>query len=156
MKSLDVKGKLEAKAEPEDKKNKKKRAKLGDVIAQLVTPKKFAEKREQERNKEIEALGGVFGPRVGETETSQDDAGNTDGVQNEGQNKVKATPIVPGQNTEPKTTPETPGPDEVAARKAKMAEDLARMRAAREQRNITEGVDTSGSSVPNVDIGGQQ
>ena len=152
IQSLDVKGNIEAKTEPVDEnKNEKKRAKLGDVIAQLVTPKKFAAKQEEEKQESLEGL-----PGVGGMFEQSDDAGGTDGVQVEGQNKVKATPIVPGQNTEPPTTPETPDPDEVAARKAKLADDLARMRAARDQRNIAAGVDTSGSAVPNVDIGGQQ
>lgn len=153
IQSLDVKGKLEAKTEPVDEnKNEKKRAKLGDVIAQLVTPKKFAAKQEEEKQESLEGLPGALG---GMFEQS-DDAGNTDGVQIEGQNKVKGTPIVPGQNTEPQTTPETPDPDEVAARKAKIAEQLAAMRANKERLNIGADVDTSGSPVPNVDIGGQQ
>ena len=143
----------EEEGKPEVKKEKKKeknRVKLGDVVNQLMTSKK---KRAQQQNKEIEALGGVLGPRVVEDDPPQDEV--QDEVQDEGQGRVRGTPTVVGQEAEPKPTPEPKTAEEKEDEVAKLADKLAAMRANKERLNIAAGVDTSGSPVPDVDIGGQ-
>jgi hypothetical protein len=126
-----IKAELEKKRESEDKSedsNETKRAKIGDVLKQLVTPNKFAEDEAAKDKKEsLEALGGIFAPS--DEDSTEEDKGDSEitGQPNDEASTVTSG-IAPGKSGVP------PTPDELAEQREeneKNAQDLMELVAAR-------------------------
>ena len=124
---FDMEAHLKKKKEPEAKEDEK-RAKLGDVLKQLVTPKKFAAKKEEEeeqkKQKSLEDLGGVFSVQENDDEVIEGQVGAESGK------VVSAVP--PGKSGVPPTQDEIADQrDENERTKIEMADKLEAQRKAR-------------------------
>ena len=103
-------------------------------------------KIEEDRSKRWADLAAALNRLKNEVKTRRDEVvTRPDEVETDGTNKVTA-PLVPTKNMIPAETPKSPPPpDEVAAKKAMLADRLKRMRDG-----SARGVDFSGSPVPDV------